>query len=73
MKVINNAFQITVPYKKENFRIIGNHCAKNDSLGLREKKPSFVSPWKHEAEILVCRCVLFGMKLTVPSKISSPS
>lgn len=47
--------------------------AQNDSLGLREKKPSFVNLWKNEAGILICRSVLFGMKLTVPSKISSTS
>lgn len=47
--------------------------AQNESLGLREEKPSCDNLWKNEVEILVRRSVLFGMKLTVPSKISSTS
>lgn len=47
--------------------------AQNESLGLREKKPSLVNRWKNEVEILVRQSVLFGMILTVPSKISSLS
>lgn len=72
MKVINNAFQITVPYKKGISELSGI-IAQNGSLDLREKKPSFVNLWKNEAGILVCLSVLFGMKLTAPSKISSTS
>lgn len=47
--------------------------AQNESLGLNEKKPSLVKLWKNEVEILVRRSVFFGMKLTIPSKISSTS
>lgn len=47
--------------------------AQNESLGLKEKKPSLVDLWKNEVEILVRQSGFFGMKLTVPSKISSTS